>query len=115
MIDLAITLARDNPGTSRAKVAAVLVNRSKVMAVGYNQYKSHPLQARYSSNEHAIFLHAEVDAIKNYIREHGHSGLSSCTMYVARVTRGGKPAMSKPCKGCTAALAAFDIEKVHWT
>lgn len=115
LLSLAIRLARSNPGTDRAKMAAVIAKRNTVLAVGFNQYKSHPLQAQFSANEEAIFLHAEIDAIRNCIREHGEGVLSGSTLYIARVYKNGKPALAKPCKGCQRAIAAFNIKHVVWT
>ncbi|NDB61641.1 hypothetical protein EB001_24855, partial [bacterium] len=50
---------------SNIRFAAAVVYRNKIVSVGYNRRKSHPFQAKFAKNPEAIFLHAEVHAIKN--------------------------------------------------
>ena len=84
-------------------------------------YKSHPFQAKYAKNEMAIFLHAEVHAIKNALREVKVDELSKCDIYITRVKR--KQAgdsqfiwgLSKPCPGCARAIAEFGIRRTIYT
>ena len=48
-----------------ARIAAAVVRKGKVVSFGYNHKKSHPFQAKFCKNNHAVFFHAEVHAIKN--------------------------------------------------
>lgn len=114
MLDLAVHHARQNPIIKLPQMAAVIVRRN-VIAIGYNSLKSHPLAARFGRHDEAIYLHAEVDAIKNALRFCRPNELAGCSMYVARVLKNGEPALAKPCKGCVRALATFGIEDVYWT
>ena len=79
-------VAAANPGL-REKFAAAVVYRNRIVSVGINSMKSHPMQAKYSKNEHAIFLHAEVAAIKNALREIEVDDLSKCDIYITRVKK----------------------------
>ena len=115
MLRTLLTLARDNPGAGNAKLAAAIVKKRKVLAFGFNRMKSHPLQKRFGKNPHAIFLHAELDAITNAIRRHGEGALAGSTLYIARVRRDGTAALAKPCTGCEEAIKVFGIERVEWT
>jgi deoxycytidylate deaminase len=53
-----------------ARLAAALVYRNEIIAMGTNKNKTHPFQKKYASNADAIFLHAEIDAICNALRNH---------------------------------------------
>lgn len=113
-------IAEANP-TSAEKMASAIVYRNKIISVGMNSMKSHPLQAKYAKNEHAIFLHSEIAAIKNALREVSVDDLSKCDIYVVRVKK-EKPftkkyvlGLAKPCAGCERAIAEFGLKKVVYT
>lgn len=113
-------VAAANP-TASEKMAAAIVYRNKIVSVGINSMKSHPLAAKFSKNEHAIFLHAEIAAIKNALREVEVDDLSKCDIYIARVKK-EKPftkkyvyGLAKPCIGCERAIAEFGLKRVVYT
>ena len=83
--------------------------------MGYNSYKSHPLQARFADRPDRIFLHAEIDALRRALRYILPSVLEECTLLVTRRTKDGKLAMARPCAGCQRALATFGIREVRYT
>ena len=108
MHPLAIDLAKSNP--AKQKMAAVIVDkRGRVLSYGVNSYVStHPIQAKFgrlTGNPEAIWLHAEVSALVK-LRHKPH------TMYVARVTKDMRPAMSKPCPACSAAIIEAGVKRV---
>lgn len=106
---------------ARQRMAALLVYKNEVIAVGYNKMKSHPFQRKYAKHEQAIYLHAEIDCIKNALRIVDESVIAKSTMYILRMKRpDDNPrlfirGMSKPCCGCERALAQFDVKKVYYT
>jgi len=106
---------------SNIRFAAAVVYRNKIVSVGYNRKKSHPFQAKYAKNSEAIFLHAEVHAIKNALREIPVEDLSKCELYITRVKRprshseGFIWGLSKPCPGCERAIAEFGIKRTIYT
>jgi deoxycytidylate deaminase len=114
-------LAREKPMVYRAKIVAGIYIRNNLIAVGENSYKTHPFQARFSKHEDCIYLHAEIDAIKNALREVEVDELARAEMYVARMKWNSgekeylKPGMAKPCEGCQRAIATFDISHVYYT
>lgn len=113
LLTRAIELARQNPIKGLPRVAALLVTKNGDEYVGFNSYKTHPLAKRFGRNNQSICLHAEVDAIRKWLRNEGRE--SGGTMYVARVLKNGEPALARPCEGCERALVAFGIEEVEWT
>lgn len=106
---------------SNIRFAAAVVYRNKIVSVGYNRRKSHPFQAKFAKNSEAIFLHAEVHAIKNALREIPVEDLSKCELYVTRVKRPKSHAegfiwgLSKPCAGCERAIAEFGLKRTIYT
>jgi tRNA(Arg) A34 adenosine deaminase TadA len=99
MIKTAIQAARENTvGRPLPKLAAVLTDGHNTV-VGFNSYKTHPLQLRFNAhNPKAICLHAEMDAIRQAVRLSG-SDLSDYKMYVARVKRDGQSPVLSPVEG----------------
>ena len=106
---------------SRARLAACLVYKNQIISIGTNKNKTHPIARRFSKHEEAIYLHAEVDSIKNALKNISVEELSACSMYVLRVKRPErKPrewirGSAKPCIGCMKAIAQFDIKNVYYT
>ena len=59
--------AADHVGI-RAKLAAAVVIKNEIIAIGFNRRKSHPFQAQYQTNDKQIYLHAETDAINRALK-----------------------------------------------
>jgi len=106
---------------SNIRFAAAIVRGNKIISIGFNHNKSHPFQAKFAKNEMAIFLHAEVHAIKNALREINVDELSKCEIYITRVKKkkaGDKHfvwGLSKPCPGCERAIAEFGFRRTIYT
>jgi deoxycytidylate deaminase len=122
--DLLMKMARDMPrplGSHRSRHASAIVYRGTAAGFGFNRMKSHPFQAKYGKNRDAIFLHSEVDAIKNSLRNISLRELTRSTLYVVRVKQVSSTdstlvqGMSCPCEGCAMAIAEFDIKQVVYT
>lgn len=118
LLDLANTV---EPVRGSRMAAAIVDKKGRILTIGTNKKKSHPFQFKYSSNEDAIFLHAETECILNYIKSKNKlKDLKKHTMYIvrARRTSNGKeviPGIAKPCKGCQRALATFGIKNIVYT
>ncbi len=103
---------------ARTRFASAVVYRKDVVAFGINQKKSHPFMIPFTKNEDAIFLHAEVDAIKNALKE--MDDLSRCSLYVLRIKKDNDRktnicGLAKPCIGCMRAISTFGIKNVKYT
>lgn len=118
LIDIAI----ENPGIrNRIKMAACIVYKNRAIAYGINSYKTHPLMMNSCYRKDQIFLHAEIDAIKNALKKINTEQLHKCDLYVLRVKHPHKnskeyvTAMAKPCPGCQQTIAAFGIQNILYT
>jgi tRNA(Arg) A34 adenosine deaminase TadA len=114
-------IAIANPKVSGAKLAAAIVYKNKIVSVGVNSMKSSPLQAKYATNKDlSIYLHAEISAIKNALRQIDVEDFKKVSLYVCRVkydilTNSIVYGLAKPCSGCMRAIFEFDIKKVYYT
>lgn len=113
LLDL-LTIADDLSNFDKNRHAAAIYISNRLIAVGVNQLKTHPLQKKFGMNDEAIYLHAEVDAIRNALKRVRPLDLQRATLYVAR-SKDGKQKMSKPCSGCQKAIIHFGISHVYWS
>ena len=106
---------------AQARIAAAIVIKNDIISFGINQKKTHPFQAMFGKNSDCIYLHAEIDAIKNALRIITVDELSRSTLYVCRVKYDCDQksnfifGLSKPCSGCSRAIANFDIKNVYYS
>lgn len=116
-MDIAISMAKSNPIQGLPRIAAVIIDFDNSIMYGINKRKTHPLQKKFGKNTDSIYLHAEIDAIKNYVSHRilEASNLRNAIMYIARVKRDGSLGFAKPCEGCQRALIHFGISEVYWT
>lgn len=116
-----LTLEASNLSPVKAsRVAACIVYKGRIVSVGVNSKRSDPFQKRFAKNEHAIYLHAEIAAIKTAFRHLSLDELKKSTLYVCRVVfdnddRTPTWALSKPCEGCRRAIVEFQIPQVVYT
>jgi deoxycytidylate deaminase len=119
-LDILTKAAVDIPNPVRNyRLTSAVVYKNSIISFGANSYKTDPFQAKWSKNDHAIHLHAEVNAIKNAIKRGGMDILKRSTLYVARVRSlngfGYERAMARPCIGCRRCIAEFGIKDVVYT
>jgi len=101
------TLSINTPRVFRAKAAAAIFKRKRLLAVGYNKDKTHPLQGRFCKHPDALFLHAEIDAIlkcRDISKAH--------RIFVSRHTRSGGFGSAKPCPICQDAINTMTPIKI---
>lgn len=81
--------------------------------------KSHPFQKMYSKHPAAIYIHAEVSAIKNAVNQRIDSDIiARSTLYIARqkiIDNKWTSGLARPCSGCQRCIAAFDIKQVVYS
>lgn len=90
----------------RVCVGAVISNGGRLISVGYNQKKTHPLTNTFT-------LHAEAHAI--IACRYNTPRLDGSILWVARDTVNGMPAMAKPCGDCMRLIVAAGIKRVYYT
>lgn len=112
-------IAEDMPNEKLPRIAAAIVYKKEIVGYGVCCRRSDPLQKRFGRTPDAIYLHAEISAIKNAIkRERNIDFLKQSTLYVARAKIiGGEfvSGLAKPCVGCQRAINTFEIPRVIWS
>lgn len=117
-LDTAIKYAKNNPIKARgrnsiSRFCAVLTD-GFTSFIGYNSYRTHPLQVRFSKDSDKGCTHAEISAISKAIKG-AYRDLSGYTLYVARLLASGEPGLAKPCSVCQEAINYYGIGKVEYT
>ena len=104
-------------------IGAVIVRKNKVLGIGWNQNKSHPIQYEYNKyrfndtereydrTTQTNSIHAEISAIKDALRRNPSEDLSKCDIYIYRTNLG----MCCPCEACAKVLKENNIKKIHYT
>lgn len=120
IVDTLFALGRDHECVSRARIVSAIVIKNKIVSFGFNQYKTHPLQNKFKKNPHAVYLHAEVDAIKNACKAVGVDELQKATLYITRVKFDQErktPSLGyvAPCEGCMRCIVNFGVKKVVYS
>ena len=119
VIDELFNIAKSSKPVARARVAAGLVHKSlPQMVIAQNSRKTHPFQAKYSSNEDAICLHAETSVVVKALKLLSVDDLRKSKLYVVRAKKIGgvwTTGLAKPCEGCQRCLTSFGIKNVWFT
>ena len=101
------------------KLGAIVVYKGKILSSGANLAKTHPLQRKFDHHRLderfiPVSTHAEVNAIQKIIKDNDIDW-SKCTIYVARVLKNGKTAMSRPCNSCMQLMKSLGVKNVYYT
>ncbi len=98
----------------RVKIGACVVKKSKVVSVGCNSLKSHPVQLKYNKflpySVNVPRLHAEIDALVKC-----HEDVKGGTIYIFRMGRDGVTRLCKPCESCRNFIIDKRIRRIVWT
>ena len=103
-----------------ARIASVITLKKDIVSFGFNSIKSHPFQRKFGKNEESIYLHSEIDAIKNALKTISVKDFKYSSLYISRVKqniRGGDfvCGLARPCVGCMKAIATFGINNIYYT
>lgn len=118
IIEQLFMMARDKERVANARIVAAVVFKGKVVSYGYNQYRTAWMQRRFKKNSDSIYLHAEVDAIRNALKVVDADTVSKSVLYVARARSiGGKEQFgnAKPCAGCQSCIDWIGMKRVVFT
>lgn len=102
----------------RQQVGCVVMIKNKVLAVGYNCDKTHPLQKEYNKFRINKFrgthrLHAEIHALSQI--KDMDIDWRKVEVYIYRETKAGRPALARPCNSCMQMMKSLGIRKIFYT
>lgn len=95
--------------TCRQMHGAVISQGRRVLAVGVNSFRSHPMHVTDPKREASF--HAEVAVL----RQLNYDVSDKAVLFVARVNRLGEPMLSMPCPECRIAIAKAGVGKCVFT
>ena len=112
--------AQSIESAGKARIASALTLKGNIISFGFNQMKTHPFQARFSTNPDCIYLHSEIAAIQKGLRKVEVEDLKKCSLHICRAKRSYRngpfiTGLSLPCLGCMRAITAFEIKKVFYS
>lgn len=90
---------------------AFITKGSKIISIGWNSHKSHPENLRHEGYRFDSGTHAELSAVL----KGGKQDYSGYRIFVIRIDRNGKVAMSKPCCGCQSVCRQLNFKTVYYS
>jgi len=103
---VALQLADAVDGDITHQLCALVVNKNRVLSIGYNSNKTHPI-----SDTNMQQLHAEMHAVLRC----PEGDLRGADVIVARARAGGKAGLAKPCETCEGILRRCGVRRVFYT
>jgi deoxycytidylate deaminase len=96
----------------RTSHIAFLIKKSKIVHIGFNLAKSHPITKNYKYQEHQ---HTGVHAELNACIKSGKENLNKYKLIVIRINRSNTITNSKPCIGCQGIIKQFNVGQVWYS
>ena len=90
----------------RARLGCVAVVSGKVIARGYNNYRTY---SKDGIIEQTCSCHAEMDVLRKCLKQNIKKKIS---LYIARVTTSGELACSAPCIDCFIKMKDFNMRSI---
>lgn len=106
---------------SKTHVGCVAVYQGKVIGIGCNCNKTHPMQKYYDKyrdlNEHGLEplhkLHAEINCISQI--KHLDINFPKVRLYIYRIRKNQPFGIARPCHSCMAAIRDMGIRHIYYT
>tara|TARA_Y100000588_G_scaffold14934_2_gene16023 strand:- start:66756 stop:67190 length:435 start_codon:yes stop_codon:yes gene_type:complete len=110
-----------------ARIAAGVVFKNNFVSIGFCQRKTDPMQKQFAINEHCIYMHAEIHAIKQAKKILTPSQFKKSSIFVARsriitnqinnkkIKKSWKFGLAKPCEGCQSCIEHYGLQKSVYT
>ena len=114
---MALAVAISPSNGKRNKHVAFIVKGGRIISVGINSERSHPLAKRLKQAKESESKCAELNACLKLGLGHrdGLPDFSGLIMVVVRVLKCGSLGMSKPCVGCQSLIRQCGFRRVYWS
>lgn len=112
LTDLLLKQVEESDMVRSSRHAAAIFYKNRLISLGNNLLKTHPIMLKAGRNEKALYLHAEIDALVRMPRGYDPS---DCSLYVLRLTKGGRVFNSCPCSGCMGYLLSIGLNDIYWS
>lgn len=104
--DIALALASAIDSDMTHQLCALVINKNRVLSVGYNSNKTHPIMDTTMRQ-----LHAECSAVLRC----PDADLKGCDVIVARARSEGRAGLARPCRACQSILKRRGVKRVFYT
>lgn len=100
------------------KIGCVVAYKNKVLSIGYNTSKTHPLQMEFNrergvSPQYPSRLHAEIHALSKI--KDMDIPWEKVKVYIYRGHKNGAPANARPCHACMQMMKSLGIRNIFYT
>lgn len=94
-----------NSDYDQHKMGAVIARGNKLISIGFNKKRTHPLSRGRFNN-----IHCELSAIIN-----AQGDTRGAEIYIYRETKQGQKAMARPCPHCQNLIREFGLKVSYYT
>ena len=99
-------------------IGCVAVYKHKIIASGFNSYKTNPTQKRLNTHrfeaDTPATIHAELSCLLPLINRRDIE-FSNVSLYIYREYKSGELALAKPCASCEALIRSLGIRRIYYT
>ena len=106
-----ISKALYKPSPLRTFHTTFIIENKRIVSIGINNIKTHPLSLKYAYRDDQRSIHSELSAILKL----GYEDCSDLTFVNVRLTKDLTVANSKPCQGCIDMLKQVGFKKLFYT
>ena len=118
VIEISYALSGKYPFRQRCKHFSFIFDRNRLLSIGMNSPKTHPLNLKYNyiNKQHnkismLVGTHSELSAVIKL----GYENYEGFTLINTRINRNDKLDYSHPCNGCMDMLKQLGFKKVYYT
>jgi len=110
VIEAAIKMAAENNKYPQWRLCTIITKGGSVISMGESSYRNSPKHNEADGVN--CSEHSEIAALR---KVSPNRDLKGAIAHVARVSRGGRVSIAKPCRGCQKALREAGVKRVHYT
>lgn len=103
----------------KTRVGCIAIYKNRIISIGYNSYKTHPLQAKFNVYRNFErgrindYQHAEINCLSHILDLNINFG--KVDLYVVRILKDDSIALAKPCRACQKMIEEMGIGNVYWS
>jgi len=116
--ELSVALAPKHSSDLRCRHFSFILNKRKILAIGFNNQKTHPFNLKYKFVNRKnipindlVGTHSELNALIKL----GTDDVEGLTLVNTRVNRKGDIDFSMPCTGCQSFLTTLNFKKIFYS
>lgn len=118
IIEISYALAGKSPYRQRCKHFSFIYNKNKLLSIGINSPKTHPINLKYNylnkqkhKISHIVGTHSEMRAVIKL----GTASCEDLIMINTRINRKNEIDYCMPCNGCMEMLTELRFSKIYYT